>query len=181
MKSKKVSIRAGLKKVIICFFLLPICLQASAQYTVQQTDQLGVKADSLDVAALNAYIEFIIKQDSKLYYDGTNLFKQERDVLNDKMKNGTSANTQLARFEAMSTQAQLSHLDLYSSLYGDILFKGPILRESADDRKKKVTWNDQEYKLTSDSRSKFKELNDDLETAQENLKRDQDTYNKLFK
>ncbi len=182
MKTKNLQFGRMIKVIVVSTSALLMCSHLYAQqYTVQETQKVGIKADSLEVAGITMYIEFILKQDSKLYYDGTAIFKTEQAVLNDKIKNGTAANTQLANFDAMSTRTQLSHLDLYSSLYGDVLFKGPILGETADNRKKKVTWKDQEYKLSSDSRSKFKALNDDLDAAQESLKREQDLYNKLYK
>ena len=182
MKPKKLQSGRMIKVIVVCASALLMCSRLHAQqYTVQETQRVGIKADSLEVAGLTMYIEFILKQDTKLYNDGTAIFKAERAVLSDKIKNGTAANTQLANFDALSVRAQLSHLDLYSSLYGDMLFKDPIVGETADDRKKKVTWKDQEYKLTSDSKSKFKELNADLESAEESLKREQESYNRLYK
>ena len=169
------------KQVIVTIALLIAGHHTYAQQmTVQQTHLAGLKADSLQVAGLTAWIEFCLKQDTILLNAGTADLKEATNTLSNMIKNGTSVTDQVAKFYVMGIQADESMISLYVSLYGSSYSKDEIMDEKAEDRKKKVTWNDQEYKLTSNSKERFKTLGGYLETVQKKQETDQKNYKKLY-
>lgn len=174
-------IKASLKAAIVTCLVIIVSTHINAQsYTPQQTDLLDIKTDSMEVAGLTSLIEFCVKQDVKQYDAARAIFKDEHVVLNDVMKNGSSQNSQLATFFAYGIRMKSTALSVYESLYGDDLFKNDILAEKTEDRKKSVTWKEQQYKLTSDSKGKFKDLNGYLETAQDRLDKNKKGYAKVY-
>ena len=169
------------KQVILTIVLLVAGHHSYAQQmTVQQTHQAGLKADSLQVAGLTAWIEFCLKQDTTLFSAGATDFSAALNTLANMTKNGTSVNGQVAQFEVLGIEADERVISLYTTLFGASYARDEITAEKAEDRTKKVTWNDQEYKLTSASKKQFKSMEDYLETAQKNLATDQKYYKQLY-